>query len=131
LKHPQDWNPDALKTLREKLAKAPQRFTEPNLQKAFQLRRDKALADIISMVKNAADAQSPLYTAPERVDRAIQKILAVQTFTSDQLAWIERIRTHLQENLSIDQDDFESQPIFSDYGGWGAPLRSSAIVCPH
>jgi type I restriction enzyme R subunit len=123
LKHPQDWNPDALKTLREKLAKAPQRFTEPNLQKAFQLRRDKALADIISMVKNAADAQSPLYTAPERVDRAIQKILAVQTFTSDQLAWIERIRTHLQENLSIDQDDFESQPIFSDYGGWGRAAK--------
>ena len=123
LKHPRDWNPEALKTLREKLATAPQRFTEPNLQKAFQLRRDKALADIISMVKNAADTQSPLYTAGERVDRAIQKILSVQTFTADQLVWIERIRTHLQGNLSIDQDDFESQPIFSDFGGWGRAAK--------
>lgn len=123
LKHPQDWGPDALKSLREKLAAAPQRFTEPNLQKAFELRRNKALADIISMVKNAADTQSPLLNAAERVDRAIQKITNAQTFTKDQLVWIERIRTHLQGNLSIDQDDFESQPIFSDFGGWGRAAR--------
>jgi len=37
------------------------------------------------MVKNAADAQSPLLTASERVDRAIQKITEAQTFTSEQL----------------------------------------------
>jgi type I restriction enzyme R subunit len=123
LKHPQDWGPDALKSLREKLAAAPQRFTEPNLQRAFELRRNKALADIISMVKNAADTQSPLLNAAERVDRAIQKITNAQTFTKDQLVWIERIRTHLQGNLSIDQDDFESQPIFSDFGGWGRAAR--------
>jgi type I restriction enzyme R subunit len=123
LKHPQDWGPDALKSLREKLAAAPQRFTEPNLQKAFELRRNKALADIISMVKNAADTQSPLLNAAERVDRAIRKITSAQTFTKDQLVWIERIRTHLQGNLSIDQDDFESQPIFSDFGGWGRAVK--------
>jgi type I restriction enzyme R subunit len=123
LKHPQNWGPDALKSLREKLAAAPQRFTEPNLQRAFELRRNKALADIISMVKNAADAQSPLLTASERVDRAIQTITKAQTFTPEQLVWIERIRTHLQGNLSIDQDDFESQPIFSDFGGWGRAAK--------
>jgi type I restriction enzyme R subunit len=123
LKHPQDWGPDALKSLREKLAAAPQRFTEPNLQRVFELRRNKALADIISMVKNAADTQSPLLNAAERVDRAIQKITNAQTFTKDQLVWIERIRTHLQGNLSIDQDDFESQPIFSDFGGWGRAVK--------
>src|SRR5271157_1927482 len=61
------------------------RFTEPNLQRAFELRRNKALADIISMVKNAADTQSPLLNAAERVDRAIQKITNAQTFTKDQL----------------------------------------------
>jgi type I restriction enzyme, R subunit len=123
LKNPQGWGPDALKSLREKLAAAPQRFTEPNLQRAFELRRNKALADIISMVKNAADTQSPLLTAAERVDKAIQKITNAQIFTKDQLAWIERIRTHLQGNLSIDQDDFESQPIFSDFGGWGRAAK--------
>jgi len=130
LKHPQKWGPDALKSLREKLAAAPQRFTEPNLQRAFELRRNKALADIISMVKNAADAQSPLLTASERVDRAIQTITKAQTFTSEQLVWIERIRTHLQGNLSIDQDDFETQPIFSDFGGWGRAAKVFAGRLP-
>ena len=123
LKHPQDWNPEALKTLREVLAKAPQRFTVPNLQKAFELRRSKALADIISMVKNAADAQNPLLNAAERVDQAIEAIKREHSFTPDQLVWLERIRTHLQENLSIDESDFESQPILSDYGGWGRAFK--------
>jgi len=123
LKHPQKWNPDALKTLREKLAAAPQRFTVPNLQKAFELSRHKALADIISMVKNAADRQSPLLTAAERVDRAIASIEQKQPFTPEQLVWLDRVRTHLQENLSIDQNDFENQPVFSDFGGWGKASR--------
>jgi type I restriction enzyme, R subunit len=34
-----------------------------------------------------------------------------------------KVRTHLQGNLSIDQDDFESQPIFSDFGGWGRAAK--------
>jgi len=93
LKNPQNWNPDALKSLREKLAAAPQRFTVPNLQKAFEISRHKALADIISMVKNAANDQNPLLTAPERVERAIDSIRQSETFAPDQLVWLERIRT--------------------------------------
>ncbi len=123
LKHPQKWNPEALKSLRDTLAATPQRFTVPNLQKAFELRRHKALADIISMVKNSADAQNPLLNAAERVDRAMSTIKDGNTFTADQLLWLDRIRTHLQENLSIDQDDFESQPVLSDFGGWGKAVR--------
>lgn len=123
LKHPQKWNPEALKALRDHLVSTPQRFTIPNLQKAFELRRHKALADIISMVKNAADAQSPLYTAAERVDRAIGEIKQTHSFKPEQSVWLDRVRTHLQENLSIDQSDFENQPVFSDYGGWGKASR--------
>jgi len=119
LKHPQDWNPDVLKSLRDKLAATPQRFTVENLQRAHELRNKKPLADIISMVKHAADQQSPLLNAGERVDRAFKKIIGSNFFTTEQLKWLERIRIHLQENLSIDQEDFESQPVFADYGGWG------------
>jgi type I restriction enzyme R subunit len=32
---------------------------------------------------------------------------------------MDRIRDHLRENLSIDQEDFETLPIFTRYGGWG------------
>jgi type I restriction enzyme R subunit len=123
LKNPQNWNPEALKSLRDTLAATPQRFTVPNLQKAFELRRHKALADIISMVKNAADEQNPLLNASERVEKAMKAIQDDQAFTTDQLVWLDRIRTHLQENLSIDQDDFDNQPVLSDVGGWGKALR--------
>jgi len=119
LKHPQDWNPEVLKGLRDKLAATPQRFTVENLQRAHELRNKKPLADIISMVKHAANQQSPLLNASERVERAFTKMTTSDAFTPEQLKWLERIRIHLQENLSIDQEDFESQPVFADYGGWG------------
>lgn len=119
LKHPKDWNPDVLKMLRDKLASTPQRFTVENLQRAHEVRDKKPLVDIISMVKHAADQQNPLLNAAERVERAFKGIIASNSFTPEQLKWLERIRIHLQENLSIDQEDFESQPVFADYGGWG------------
>lgn len=118
LDRPQDWNPEALAQLRDSLKAAPQRFTIQNLQKAHEVRYRKALADIISMVKHAADEQHPLLTAAERVDRAFAQIAQGRTFSPEQQQWLDRIRTHLQENLSIDQEDFESQPVFTHSGGW-------------
>jgi type I restriction enzyme R subunit len=128
LKRPQDWNPDALKMLRDKLAAAPQRFTMENLQRAHEIREKKPLADIISMVKHAANEQNPLLNAAERVNVAIADIASKQSFTTEQADWLERIRIHLQENLSIDKEDFESQPVFADFGGWG---RASKIFKGH
>jgi len=119
LSRPQEWSPEALGQVRDKLKSAPQRFTVENLQKAHEAHYRKALADIISMVKHAANQQSPLLTAAERADQAFTLITAGQTFTAEQRQWLERIRNHLQENLSIDQEDFESQPAFTHYGGWG------------
>jgi type I restriction enzyme R subunit len=123
LKRPQDWKPEVLKSLRDKLAAAPPRFTVQNLQKAYEIRDKKPLADIISMVKHAANDQSPLLNAGERVDAAFVTITQRQLFTKEQQQWLERIRTHLQENLSIDKDDFEDQPTFADYGGWGRATK--------
>ena len=119
LSRPQDWNPDALAQLRDKLKAAPLSFTVDNLQKAHKVHYQKSLADIISMVKHAADQQNPLLNAAERVDRVFAKLTAGRTFTDEQQQWLERIKVHLQENLSIDQDDFESQPVFANFGGWG------------
>jgi len=124
LKTPHRWNPDALQQLRQKLATAPQRFTTDYLQKAHEIEHKKALVDIISMVKHAADEHNPLLTATERVEQAFGKITAGRTFSSEQQQWLDRICTHLRENLSIDQEDFESQPVFTHYGGWG---RASSV----
>jgi type I restriction enzyme R subunit len=124
LKHPQDWNPEVLKSLRDKLTATPQRFTVENLQRAHELKHKKPMADIISMVKHAANEQNPLLNAAERVERAFTKIIASGSFTAEQLKWLERIRIHLQENLSIDKEDFENQPVFVDYGGWSGAFRT-------
>lgn len=118
LARPADWSPTALHDLRDKLAAAPQRFTVENLQRAHHVAHKKALADIISMVKHAADQASPLLSASERVDEAFAKLTRGRSFTDEQDVWLDRIRTHLQENLSIDQEDFDNMPVFARHGGW-------------
>jgi type I restriction enzyme R subunit len=118
LSRPQDWNPDALHDLRQRLAAAPQRFTVEHLQQAHAITYHKSLADIISMVKHAADQQHPLLSSAERVDRAFIQLTAGRTFTTEQEDWLSKIRAYLQENLSIDRDDFDTQPVFARQGGW-------------
>jgi type I restriction enzyme R subunit len=119
LGRPQEWNTAALTELRTKLLATPQRFTPEHLQKAHEIQYHKALVDIISMVKHAADEQQPLFTASERVENAFAKITAGRTFTPEQEQWLGRIREHLRANLTIDQDDFETLPVFTRFGGWG------------
>jgi len=130
LQRPKDWSTDALSELREKLAATPQRFTVKNLQAAHKLRYDKALADIISMVKHAADEASPLFTAEERVDLAFAHVTDGKPFSEEQRQWLERIRAHLVENLSIEKGDFDTFPIFERAGGWGRADKIFAGVLP-
>jgi type I restriction enzyme R subunit len=130
LNRPRDWNTNALLELREKLAAAPQHFTVKNLQVAHKLRYDKALADIISMVKHAADDASPLLNAEERVNLAFEQVTDGKAFTDAQRHWLDRIRAHLVENLSIEEDDFNTFPIFERAGGWGRANKIFAGSLP-
>jgi type I restriction enzyme R subunit len=119
LDRPRGWSTEALGELRQKLSATNERFTVDNLQKAHKVRYDKALVDIISMVKHAARDQEPLFTASERVHRAFETVTAGKQFSDEQQKWLDRIRDHLIENLSIDRDDFENVPVFTRFGGWG------------
>ena len=121
---PQDWSTEALKELRDKLAASPERFTVENLQRAHQIHYQKALADVISMIKHAANEESELWTAEERVELAFQKVTAGKTYTPEQQQWLGRIRDHLKENLTIDEEDLESLPIFTRSGGRSAAYRA-------
>lgn len=118
LNRPRDWSTDALTELRQKLATTPERFTLDNLDRAHAAAYNKSLVDIISMVKHAAVEQEPLLTAAERVERAFAKITAGRQFTPEQTKWLERIRAHLTQSLSIERDDFDNVPILLDAGGW-------------
>jgi len=124
LDRPRDWSPGALTDLRKRLLDAPRRFTVANLQRAHELHYRKALVDIISMVKHAARQDEPLFTAEERVQRAFMRVTAGRTFTAEQQEWLDRIRAHLVENLSIEPQDFDDLPVFSRAGGWARANRS-------
>lgn len=117
LQRPRAWRTDVLNELREKLVRS--NFPEKELQKAHKLVYKKALVDIISMVKHGAAKESPLYTASERVDKALNKIMAGKTFNDEQKQWIGFIREHLVENLTIEIDDFDDMPVFERHGGSG------------
>lgn len=119
IERPAGWSTEALKELKAKLTTSTPRFTIENLQKAHQLRYDKALVDIISMIKHAASEQNPLLTASERAARAIQQISHGAIFTVEQQLWLDRIEQHLAQNLSIDEEDFEFIPSLEGAGGWG------------
>jgi type I restriction enzyme R subunit len=122
LDRPREWSSSALTELRQKLVQS-RRFTLENLQKAHEVRHHRALVEIISMVKHAADEQQPLLTAAERVERAFERITAGHSFTPEQQKWLDRIRIHMVENLSIDREDFDLVPVFTREGGWTAARR--------
>lgn len=122
LDRPRDWSGIALSELRQKLTQS-RKFTVANLQKAHAVRHHRALVEIISMVKHAADEHQPLLTAVERVERAFTHITTSHTFTVEQRKWLDLIRSHMVENLSIDRDDFNDIPIFSREGGLSAARR--------
>lgn len=79
---------------------------------------NKELADIISMIKHAANETEPLLDAEERVNKAFDMITSGKTFTETQLKWLGRIRAHLIANLTIAHEDFDLFPIFQRAGGW-------------
>lgn len=123
LDRPQDWGVDALRQLRDRLAATKERFTPDNLRRAHEACYRKALVDIISMVKHAARDDSPLFTAEERVERAFAQVTAERSFTPEQWQWLERIRGHLIENLSVAPSDFDVVPVFERHGGWSRADR--------
>lgn len=112
LEKPASWNTKALKELRQKLSQTPERFTDDNLRKAYKY----PLADIISMIKHAAK-EEPLISGKERVDLAVAKVIDGKTLTPQQQEWLVLIKKHLVENLTIEPADFDSMPIFTNYGG--------------
>ncbi len=118
LDKPKGWGTAALTELRAKLKATPEQFTVEKLQAVHQAKYQKALVDIISMVKHAAKETEPLLTAEERVGRAFDALSTGRTFTPPQHQWLDRIRGHLIANLSIGQDDFENVPVLFDAGGW-------------
>ena len=114
-RNPRKWNTNALREIRHLLKTS--HFDESEVQKAHALSGHKALADIISMIKNADNEQNPLLTAEERVNKSIADILESRSFNEAQKEWLEYIREHLVINLAIEQENFDLVPVLERHGG--------------
>lgn len=120
-KNPGKWNTHALKEIRQ-LLKTNQ-FDESEVRRAHALSGHKAMADIISIIKNADNEQNPLLTAEERVNKTISDILAAHAFKPEEKEWLEYIREHLIINLAIDTENFDLVPVLERHGGLARATR--------
>ena len=115
LQHPRDWRPAVMDELKRTLNQ--NGFEPEKLQRAHRAKGFKALADVISIVKHASAAQSPLLTAEERVNQATNKFIAAHKLTPEQMQWLSLVREHLVKNLSMDEEDFDLTPLLEMRGG--------------
>ena len=120
LDRPSDLSTAVLSELRAALRDTDQEFTVEKLRRAYRAE----LADIISLVKHAADQQAPLLSQEERVMRAMSVVGDHIHFTAPKQRWWDRIRQHLIENLVLEREDFEVVPILSRPGGYGPANRA-------
>lgn len=82
-----------------------------------------ALVDLIAIVRHALHPEEPLVPVGMEVEQRYEEWLVEQeqegvAFNSDQRKWLDAIKDHIANSLSIDQDDFEYAP-FSQLGGLG------------
>jgi len=87
LNKPKGWNTQALNDLKQKLKEND--YDEVNLQKAHKIVYHKDTVDIISMIKHAAKETEPLLSPEERVNQAIQKVIAGKKLNDEQQKWME------------------------------------------
>jgi len=115
LNRPKNWNTNALNELKKKLKE--NTFYEDDLQKAHKSVYHKEMVDIISMIKHAAKESEPLLTPEERVNKAVQKVTEGKQLNEEQQQWMEYIKEHLKQNMTLDENDLKELPVFTDRGG--------------
>jgi type I restriction enzyme R subunit len=115
LQHPRDLRPAVMEELKRTLSQ--NGFEPEKLQRAHRAKGFKALADVISIVKHASTTYSPLLTAEERVNQAVDKFLTSHKLTPEQMQWLSLVREHLVKNLSMDEEDFDLTPLLNMRGG--------------
>ncbi|MBU2753554.1 DEAD/DEAH box helicase family protein [Acidithiobacillus sp. CV18-2] len=119
----------AVRELADAIEKPPYLWNESQLWSAYAaLEKSKVkgasgrriLTDLVSLVRFAIHQDNELIPFPERVNANFKAWLALQgqTFTPEQLLWLEMIRDHIAGNLGIEPDDFEYAP-FAQQGGLG------------
>jgi len=125
---------EQIKQLAEAIEKPPYHLTLDSVWQAYEkLEKSKVigagphklLTNIISLVRFAMDESQVLQPFPVTVDERFQTWLmdqerAGQSFTPEQMEWLEMIKQHISTSLSIEMDDLEMAPFYER----GGPLRA-------
>jgi type I restriction enzyme R subunit len=120
-----------IKELAQTIGRPPYQWTPNKLWQAYeQLDRTKVrgsgervLTDLVSLVRVALHHDDQLIAYPDLVNERyhawlLQQENAGRVFTTEQLAWLQRIRDHVAASLAITTDDFSYTP-FVEAGGLG------------
>ena len=112
-----------VKELAAAIQKPPHQLHPERLWQAFEaVQPDKVkghggkqLVDVIALVKHALDPNTPLAPVNLTVEERYRQWLTDQeqggaTFTKEQRRWLDAIRDHIANSLSIEQDDFDGVP---------------------
>jgi type I restriction enzyme R subunit len=118
LDKPKGWGTAALTELRARLRATPGQFTVEKLQAVHQAKYQKALVDIISMVKHPAKEKQALAHRRGASRPGVRCALPRSHVYPPSTAVAGPYPLHLIANLSIGQDDFENVPVLFDAGGW-------------
>ena len=83
----------------------------------------KSLVDLVSIVRHAIDPEEYIIPVGLTVEERYQEWLMEQessgvTFTDEQKQWLDAIKDHIKNSLSIDREDFDDIP-FNQMGGMG------------
>lgn len=112
---PRDLTRQQLKELRLELERAG--FTEANLQTAWrEVKNQDVAARIIGFIRQGA-LGSPLVPHAERVERAVNRLLASREWTSGQRTWLQRIGRQLKQETIVDRASLDRPP-FESNGGY-------------
>lgn len=92
-------------------------FTEQNLRIAVRETTNQDIAaSIIAYIRHVALGQ-PLVAHAQRVQAAMQKILASRSWTEPQRKWLERIGKQLEQEIIVDRDALDAGQ-FKQMGGF-------------
>ncbi|HVA05628.1 MAG TPA: type I restriction-modification enzyme R subunit C-terminal domain-containing protein, partial [Acidimicrobiales bacterium] len=120
-----------IRELSSMIQRPPYNWTPARLWGAFEaVAREKVhgspgrpMTNLVSLVRFALEQDDELFPYRVTVNERFQAWVAGReadgvVFTAEQMAWLERIRDHVANSLSITRDDFEFEP-FSGRGGFG------------
>ncbi len=114
-KRPRELTRNALREL--KIALDQHGFNEVGLQTAWrEMTNEDTAADIISFIRQKALGDA-LVSHEDRINKAMQKVLALRPWTKIQRKWLDRIEAQLLRETVVDREAFYREP-FKGQGGF-------------